>query len=56
MVQRNLKGVIRKVSEVGMSDSALTWMMNDPYCVVAMVVIVISGCIALAVDCWRKWH
>ena len=41
---------------MGMSESALSWMMNDPYCVVAMTVVVIGGCIALAVDCWRKWH
>lgn len=40
----------------GMNDSALSWMMNDPYCVVAMAVVVIGGCIALAVDCWRNWH
>lgn len=38
-----------------MPDNALTWMMNDPYCIVAMAVV-ISGCIVLAVDCWRKWH
>lgn len=39
-----------------MTDSALTWMMNDPYCIASMAVVVIGGCIALAVDCWRKWH
>ena len=39
-----------------MTGSALSRMMNDPYCVVAMAVVVIGGCIALAVDWWRKWH
>ena len=38
-----------------MPGSALTQMMNDPYCIVAMAVVVISGFIALAVDCWRKY-
>ncbi len=52
----NGKKTNRKVGEVGMPDSALTLMMNDPYCIVCMAVVVISGCIALAIDCWRKWH
>jgi len=39
-----------------MPGDALAWIMNDPYCIIAMAVVAISGCIALAVDCWRKWH
>lgn len=39
-----------------MPDNALAWMMNDLHCIVAMAVVAIGGCIALAVDCWREWN
>lgn len=39
-----------------MEDSALIWMMNNPYCVTAIVLVVFCGIIALVVDCWQKWR
>jgi len=37
-----------------MLDIILAWMMNYQYYIVAMAVVVIGGCIALAIDCLRK--
>ena len=39
-----------------MEDSALTWMVNNPYCVTAIALVGFGWVIAIAVDCWQKWH
>ena len=37
-----------------MEYDAITWVANNPYCIMAIGVIIIGGFIAFAIDCWRK--
>lgn len=39
-----------------MDESALTWAMNNPYCIALLGIVIIVGCVAVAIDCWKKWH
>lgn len=31
------------------------FVANDPYCIAAIGIVIIGGCIALLIDCWQKW-
>ena len=36
-------------------ESGFDFVANNPYCIAAIALLIIIGCIALAIDCWQKW-